>query len=164
MHAKEHLPSYALIFIVTKIILRTANITDIFQFCMKYVKFLNMMMEEWRRWGLKEASIARDVYAILLGGCFGAFIVLISLIKSGQSNTSTRTSMAGNSKCHLHQHCRFLIFLCFLFIYFLVCVCAWLSVCLFICLSVCLSVCLLACRSDNHIFSMLLMQIILYFL
>ena len=36
--------------------------------CMKYkyVK-LNVMMEEWKRWDLKEAS--RAVYDILLGGC-----------------------------------------------------------------------------------------------
>ena len=47
---------------------------DIFQFCMKYVEFLNLMMEEWRRWGLKEAS--RAVCDILLGGCFRAFIAL----------------------------------------------------------------------------------------
>ena len=35
---------------------------------MKYVEFLNLMMEEWRRRGLKEAS--KVVYDILLGGCF----------------------------------------------------------------------------------------------
>ena len=33
----------------------------------KYMKFLNLMMEEWRRCGLKEAS--RVVFDILLSGC-----------------------------------------------------------------------------------------------
>ena len=48
MRAKEHLPSYAdaLFFNVTESILRTANVTGIFQSCMQYVEFLNLMMED----------------------------------------------------------------------------------------------------------------------
>ena len=44
-----YLHNYVFLFNVAESILHTANITDIFQFCMKYVKFLYLMMEEWKR-------------------------------------------------------------------------------------------------------------------